>query len=317
MNTCIEERRLAYRPELRIQLEPRIQVEQLFARTGRTYRRGAARIWYKRRIEPQILKFGLQAAGLYRRGLRNALDPVVRTLRLRFANLPAAFDGFQLLHVSDFHIDGNAALADRVCSLLSGLNPDLCVFTGDYRFDVMGRSDCVYAPMRQIVESISAKHGIFGVLGNHDVSDIAFGLEEMGVRMLVNEAAPVREGNDCVWIAGIDDPFDYRCDDLPSALADAPANAFQILLAHTPDRIKQAARRGVNLYLCGHTHAGQIRLPVIGSIKHNSKTSRKFSFGHWDYEGMQGYTTAGIGCSALPVRYNCRPELVMIELLAA
>lgn len=308
MNTCTEERGLAER------LEPRIQVEQLFARTGRTYRRSAAGIWYKRRIEPPILKFCLQAAGLYGRGLRNALNPAVRTVRLRFANLPATFDGFQLLHVSDFHIDGNEALADGTCSLLSGLKPDLCVFTGDYRFDVAGPCESVYAPMRKIVASISAKHGVLGILGNHDISDMASGLEEAGVRMLVNEAIQVRQRNDSLWVAGIDDSFDYRCDDLPAALANVPAKAFKILLAHTPDRIQEAAGCGVDLYLCGHTHAGQIRIPLIGSIKHNSKTPRKFSFGHWNYEGMQGYTTAGIGCSALPVRYNCPPEVVLIEL---
>lgn len=309
MNTCIEGQRLAER------LAPRIQVEELFARTGRTYRRSAARIWYKRRVEPKILKLGLQAAGLYGRGVRNALTPVVRGLRLKFPNLPPAFDGFQLLHISDFHIDGNEALADRICTLAGRLRPDLCVFTGDYRFDVSGPSDGVYEPMRRIIESISAKHGIAAILGNHDVSDIAFGLEELGVRMLVNEAIEIRQRNDSVWVAGIDDPFDYRCDELPGALVDIPGNAFKILLAHTPDRLKEAALRGVDLYLCGHTHAGQIRLPMIGSIKHNSKTPREFSFGHWGYERMQGYTTAGVGCSALPVRYYCPPELVLIELI--
>lgn len=304
----MEERPLAER------LEPRIRVEKLFAESGRTYRRSKLDIWFKRRIEPRILKFGLQAMGLYRRGVENALSPVLRRLVLRLAKLPAAFDGFRLLHLSDFHIDENEPLAGRIVSLVSGLEADLCVFTGDYRFDVKGPCGAVYEPMRRVVASIRSGDGILGVLGNHDAAEIAFALEEMGVRMLVNEAVEIRRRGESIWVAGIDDPFDYRCDDLPAALANVPEDAFQILLAHTPDRYEQAARRGVNLYLCGHTHAGQIRLPLVGSIKHNSKTPREYSFGHWAARQMQGYTTAGIGCSALPVRYNCPPEAVLIEL---
>jgi len=310
-NECIEERSLTER------LEPRIRVEKLFAESGRTYRRSKLDLWYKRRIEPRILKFGLQAVGLYERGVENALTPVLRRVRLRFRNLPAAFEGFEILHLSDFHIDENEPLAERIASLVSGLKPDLCVFTGDYRFDVKGPCDAVYPPMRTVVASIRSEHGILGVLGNHDAAEMAFALEEIGVRMLVNEAVEIRRRKESVWLAGIDDPFDYRCDDLPVALANVPDDAFKILLAHTPDRFEHAARLGVDLYLCGHTHAGQIRLPLIGSIKHNSKTPREYSFGHWVARQMQGYTTAGIGCSALPIRYNCPPEAVLIELSRA
>jgi uncharacterized protein len=308
MNKCLEERSLAER------LEPRIQVEKLFARTGRTYRRGRLHNWYKRRVEPEILKFGLQACGLYGRGVKNALEPIIRTLHLRFPDLPPAFDGFRILHLSDFHIDGNEALARVLISCLHGLRPDVCVLTGDYRFDVQGPCGSVYPPMRGILSSISSRHGILGILGNHDAAEIAFALEDMGVRMLVNEAVEIRERNESLWLAGIDDPFDYRCDDLEAALANLPAAAFKILLAHTPDRYKQAAGAGVHLYLCGHTHAGQIRVPFLGSIKHNSKSPRAYSYGHWTYRQMQAYTTAGVGCSALHVRYHCPPELVMIEL---
>jgi predicted MPP superfamily phosphohydrolase len=310
MNRCLEERSLAER------LEPRIQVEKRFAETGRTYRRGRLNIWYKRRVEPRILKFGLQATGVYQRGVRNALAPIIRTLQLRFPDLPPAFDGFRILHLSDFHIDGNEALAQRLISRLSGLRPDVCVLTGDYRFDIRGPCAGVYAPMRSIVSSISSQHGILGVLGNHDAAEIAFALEGMGVRMLVNEAVEIRQRSESLWLAGIDDPFDYRCDDLGAALAEVPSKAFKILLAHTPDRYEQAAGAGVHLYLCGHTHAGQIRFPLLGSIKHNSKSPREYSFGHWTHGQMQGYTTAGVGCSALRVRYHCPPELVMIELAA-
>jgi uncharacterized protein len=319
MTVCTEESSLecAGRKEALAQrLERRLAVETYFERSHRTYRKGRARLWFDRVLTPIVLKLGLQATGLYGRGVRNALSPAVRTLRLSFAGLPAAFDGFQILHLSDFHIDGNDALADSLIPVLARLEPDLCVFTGDYRFDITGSSDLVYPAMRRIISSISSKHGMVGVLGNHDAATIAYALEEMGVRMLVNEAVEVRERAESLWIAGIDDPFDYRSDDLPAALAGIPPGAFRILLAHSPECYEEAAECGVDLYLCGHTHAGQIRFPWVGSLKHNSKVPRAYSFGHWTHAQMHGYTTAGVGCSSLPVRFNCPPEIVLIELAA-
>jgi predicted MPP superfamily phosphohydrolase len=292
----------------------RIEVENSFSRTRRTYRKSCLELWCDRQVVPRLLKMGLQATGLYARGVKNALTPVVRTLCLTFDNLPAAFDGFQILHLSDFHIDGNSALADRLVSAISGLRPDLCVLTGDYRFETRGPSDGVYPPMRSILSSISSKHGVFGILGNHDAAEIAFALKEMGVGMLVNEAVQIGNGSSSFWLAGVDDPFDYRCDDLPGALSAVPPEAFKILLAHTPDLYEDAAGRAVDLYLCGHTHAGQIRFPLIGALHHNSKTSRTYAYGHWTRKQMQGYTTSGVGCSGLSVRFNCSPEIAWIEL---
>lgn len=303
--------------ELAERLRPRREVEQLFASTGRTFRRNHVQLWYHDAVEPRLLKAGLQAAGLYRRGVENALGPVVRQLRLYFEALPAAFDGFRILHLSDFHIDGNEALAARLSELLAGLNADLCVLTGDYRFEVHGPCDAAYPLMRSILANVWASSGIAGILGNHDAAEIAFALEEMDVRMLVNESLEIRRGSSSLWLVGTDDSFDYRCDDLDGALAGVPADAFKILLAHSPDLYAKAASRGIDLYLCGHTHAGQIRLPVIGSLRHNAKVPREYSYGYWRHGKMQAYTTAGVGCSGVRVRYNCPPEAVLIELRAA
>ena len=308
MSPSIQERSLGDR------LKRRIEIESSFARTGRTYRKSCLELWCDRHVVPRLLKVALQATGLYARGVKNALAPVVRTLCLDFDNLPAAFNGFQILHLSDFHIDRSSALADRLVSAISGLRPDLCVLTGDYRFETQGPSHGVYPPMRAIVSSISSKHGVFGILGNHDAAEIAFALEEMGVRLLVNEAVRVENGSSSLWLAGVDDPFDYRCDDLPGALSVVPSEAFKILLAHTPDLYEEAAGRAVDLYLCGHTHAGQIRFPLIGAVHRNSKAPRTYAYGHWTRKQMHGYTTSGVGCSGLSVRFNCPPEVALIEL---
>jgi uncharacterized protein len=310
MTNSLEERSLSER------LQSRIEVEQHYARIGHTLRHGPVARAFERKIERPLLRLGLKAASLYEQGMRNALAVSTTRIRLSFPNLPPAFEGFQILQISDFHIDGVDGLAEALEQALSNLpvEPDLCVFTGDYRFEDLGDCQAVYPRMRKVVHSIRAKHGIYGILGNHDAAEMAFALEEFGVRMLVNDAAEIERANGTLWLLGVDDKFDYRCDDLPAALAGVPPQAFKILLSHSPELYKEASREGIQLYLTGHTHAGQIRLPGIGALKHNARCPRRMAFGAWRHRGMQGYTSAGVGCSGLPVRFHCRPELVLIEL---
>lgn len=296
-------------------LEPRIAVEQEFARLGHSYRHGHLYRAFEHRVIRPSIKLALHCAGLYSRGVQNALQPVVRELRLGFPNLPHAFEGFRILQISDLHIDGTEGLADALSCALSSVEADVCVLTGDYRFEDFGPCDEVYPRMETILRSISARHGIYGILGNHDTAELAFALEEMGVQMLINDATQIsRAGNPSLWLVGVDDPFDFRCDDLTGALSGVPGNGFKVLLAHAPELYEQAADSGIDLYLSGHTHAGQIRFPVIGAIRKNAKCPRSYAFGHWTHGGMQGYTSAGAGCSSLPVRFNCPPEVVLIEL---
>ena len=305
---------VAARATLAERLQPRIAVEQHFARIGHTYRHGKAFRFFDHKIMRPGLEVGLRAVGLYKIGRRNSLNPRIREITLRYPNLPAAFDGFRLLQLSDFHIDGVDGLAETLADILAGIQSDLCVFTGDYRFEDRGPFQEVYPRMRKVINAITAKRGIWGILGNHDSAEIAFGLEALGVHMLVNESSEIRQGADSLWLAGVDDPFDYRCDDLDAALAGVPESRFKILLAHAPEVYKKAAEFRVDLYLSGHTHAGQIRLPVIGSLKHNSHCPKEFSHGLWKHAGMTGYTTSGVGCSSVPVRFHCPPEIVIFTL---
>jgi uncharacterized protein len=309
-NCTLEERSLAER------LQPRLEVEQRYARLGHTLRHGPFARIFEHKVQRPLLKFGLGAIGLYERGVGNALAISTTKVRLSFPDLPPAFEGFKILQLSDFHIDGVDGLAEAIEQALSAFEaePDVCVFTGDYRFEDSGDCRALYPRMRKVVRSIRAKHGIYGILGNHDAAEIAFALDEFGVRMLVNEAAEIERAGSALWFIGVDDKFDYRCDDLPAALAGVPPQAFKILLSHSPELYQQAAAQGVQLYLTGHTHAGQIRLPGIGALKHNAHCPRRMAFGAWRHHGMQGYTTAGVGCSSLPIRFYCPPELVLIEL---
>jgi predicted MPP superfamily phosphohydrolase len=250
----------------------------------------------------------------YSRGIRNALQPVVQHLELEFENLPQNLHGFRLLHLADLHIDGVNGLAEIVADRVAALPADLCVMTGDYRFAMEGPCDAVYSGMATVLSGVRTEHGVLAILGNHDESDIAVELETLGVRMLINEAVEITRGGDRLWVIGVDDPHHYGCDDLKSALESVPADAFKVILAHSPEMYEEAAAAEIHLYLCGHTHAGQIRLPGIGGPLTNADCPRAYTHGRWQHRGMLGYTSAGVGCSLLPVRYNCPPEIALIEL---
>jgi uncharacterized protein len=264
-----------------------------------------------------LLDMGLWATGLRGRGERNALTPVLKHLRLTFHTLPDAFHGFRILHLSDLHIDGLTGLAERVADSLQALEVDLCVLTGDYRFLTRGSCQEVYPRMACLLAQVNTRHGMIGILGNHDVAEMVPEFEGMGVKMLLNTAVEIRRDRQSLWIVGVDDPHYYGCDDLPGALRGVPSDAFKVLLVHTPELLAEAHHHGIHLYLCGHTHGGQIRLPFVGPVITHANCPRKYVRGAWQYGTVKGYTSPGVGCSGVPARFLCPPELVLIELCQA
>ncbi len=266
----------------------------------------------------RIAKWGLKALGLYQRGLRNACHIKLREVRFAYPDLDPELDGFRILHLSDFHYpreDGDFAEAAR--HLLEGLEANLCVMTGDYRFGYFGPLGNVHEKLRDALAGVTAPLGACAVLGNHDLSETVPALESIGVRPLVNEGVLLTHGSAHLWIAGTDDPHRFECDNIGLAMDGAPEDAFRIALVHSPECIPEAESLGAHLYLCGHTHGGQICLPFFGAIHTNARCDARYSLGPWQYRGMHGYTTAGLGTTDLPVRYNCPPEAVRITLARA
>jgi uncharacterized protein len=261
-----------------------------------------------------LLRTTLKLTGLLSRGERNALNPVVREICFSFDDLPEGFCGYKLLHLSDLHADSLPGFSEAVVERLHHLQADLCVLTGDYRFEIYGPCHNVYYHMEKILAQVNARDGIVGILGNHDFMEEVPALELMGVKMLVNEAFAIHRGPEALWLIGLDDPHYYGCDDLPGALRGVPPEAFKILLVHTPEMIEEAEAVGIQLYLCGHTHGGQICLPGLGPLMVNANCPRQYTRGVWQYARIQGYTSAGVGASLLPVRFFCPPEIGLIEL---
>jgi uncharacterized protein len=155
---------------------------------------------------------------------------------------------------------------------------------------------------------------VFGVLGNHDTIRMVPGLEQMAIRVLLNESEAILRGNERIHLAGIDDAHFYRVDNIEKSAAGIPDGAFSILLSHTPEIYRQAAHAGFRLLLSGHTHGGQICLPGSIPITLDSSLPRRFGSGAWRYHAMIGYTSVGAGSSIVPVRINCRPEITLHRL---
>jgi len=276
---------------------------------------GSGKVWFHIehiRTLHRIIRNTLKAAGLYWLGHRNALAVQVNSQVLPCPDLPEAFDGFRLLHISDTHIDGNPELIDLLIRLVEPLKYDVCVITGDFR---EGTFEDYMTPARRMVElRRHIKTDTFAVLGNHDAIEMVPTLEEGGIRMLLNEHVVLEHNGATLWLSGVDDPHYYETDNLDKALEGVPEDSFKILLAHSPEICRKAAFAGINLYLCGHTHAGQICLPGGRPLLTNSKCPREYHVGLWHFEEMTGYTSRGAGTSSVAVRFNCPPEITVHTL---
>lgn len=132
--------------------------------------------------------------------------------------------------------------------------------------------------------------------------------------MLVNDSWKLEKDGQALWLVGIDDPHYYKVEDLAMAFRKVDAQGCCIFLAHSPEACHSAAAYSPGLYLCGHTHAGQIRLPGRGPLITNSRAPRYTAEGRWLVKGMQGYTNRGVGASGVPLRFNCPGEITIITL---
>lgn len=260
--------------------------------------------------------FFLHFSGLYERGRQNANKLRVRQVKIKIDNLPAAFEGYRLLVMSDFHIDGKNNITPVLCRMLPGLKAEACCLLGDYRWALSDNSEQTIKLMAKVLKQIQVRDGIFGILGNHDDEELMDNLGAIGVTVLRNQSVPIQQQGERLWFVGVDDPHSFHADDLCQALNKVPRHDIKILLVHSPDIVKKAARSGINLYLCGHTHGGQICLKYYGPLIINSRAPRRFGWGKWHYNDMVGYTSNGVGTASLPVRFNCPPEILVITLAA-
>ena len=258
--------------------------------------------------------FGLKLANLYQRGRANAQDIQVEEHELFFAELPDAFDGYRILHLTDLHIDSLPGIEDAISQRVAPLHYDVCVLTGDYRFRAFGSYGTeVSLPMQQIMSQVYARDGIYATLGNHDTHEAVEMLEEMNIQVLANEHVTLRRDSAHITLTGIDDPHYYYTPRAVKALQQSEPG-FKIALVHSPELYQEAAAHQYNLYLCGHTHGGQICLPTGTPILKNLQKGHHLVQGLWHEQQMVGYTSRGCGVSGIPVRFFSRGEITVFTL---
>jgi hypothetical protein len=254
----------------------------------------------------------LRLTGLYWRGQKNTERIEIRHNYIVGKDVPLNFEGFTILHLSDLHADMNRGATLRLIELLREVQYDICVLTGDYRGQTYGPFDAALEGVAQVRTHL--KELVYGVLGNHDTIRMVPGLEEIGIRMLLNESETIVRDDQRIHLAGIDDAHYYRADNIEKTASGIPHGEFSILLSHTPEIYRQAAHAGFRLLLSGHTHGGQVCLPGSIPVTLDSVLPRRMGSGPWKYHQMAGYTSVGVGSSIVPVRFNCPPEITLHHL---
>ena len=242
-------------------------------------------------------------------------DPEITETDIWLPRLPEAYNGVRIVHLTDLHHSLFTPLEDieRAIHLANLLHPDVVALTGDY----VTLSPSYIWPVARALGKVRAPWGVFAVLGNHDfqvdADEITRALRAQRIRVLRNSHFALRARASTLWVLGVDDLW-WRADDLAAALRSVPARDPKILLCHNPVGIRQAAEHGIDLVLSGHTHGGQVRLPVVGSVYGRSKLGERFVEGWNRLNGTQIYVSRGIGKVLLPVRLGCPPEIACLRL---
>lgn len=259
-------------------------------------------------------------AGLVVVGYAQAVGPLQRrTVRLAFADLPPAFDGYRVALVADLHTGPftREARLRRIARALVDFDPDLVVIAGDLVDDAPQFVPKVARGLRDL----RAPDGVYAVLGNHEMyaraADSLVGRTDLPFRLLVNEAVRIERPGTSLAIVGLGEAHAYRPELLPdwdAALRDVRPGDFRIAVSHRQAAFAEARRRGVPLTLAGHSHGGQ-----VGSRSLNWSLSGLFvrwAMGCYREGASALYVTTGAGFWILPVRLGLPPEVVLVELQA-
>ncbi|MCK4668087.1 metallophosphoesterase [Candidatus Dependentiae bacterium] len=238
----------------------------------------------------------------------------VNEFSLRTSRL-AEEESFTILHLSDLHLREFGRREQRLVDYLDGVTPDVIIITGDFIEDF----SALYK-FEKIFRSMKSKFGVFGVLGNNDYGLSANGarvktleafLKDMNITILRNQSIII--GNQ-IRLVGVDDPH-RGYDNMVKAFREvAKSDKLRIVLTHSPETVDFLLSRQPDLILTGHTHGGQVALPIFGPVFLNIKKGFKINAGLNYFNNIPVYLSKGIGTTLFPIRFNCRPELTLITL---
>ena len=240
---------------------------------------------------------------------------LVNHYKIQVSNLPISFQDFTIVHLTDLHYGllVPEAVIKWVVNKANTLQKDVIVCTGDYVHEnnATGQIDQVWP----ILSQLSAPLGVYSVLGNHDhwadTERSLYWLQKSG-QDLRHKAIPIKRNGQQIWLGGTGD---YWEDDLliDSVFKEASSNDCKILLAHNPDTADTEFNTHIDLFLCGHTHGGQVRIPFYGApiLPVNNKS---YTSGYIKTDKTALFISRGIGWAHLPIRFNCPPEIAVLHL---
>jgi predicted MPP superfamily phosphohydrolase len=265
---------------------------------------------------------GVAAVGIDSLAIEPNLPHVVR-LEIPLRRWPEHLDGFTIALLSDFHYDRYFSIhpLKSAIGIVNDLKPDLIVLTGDFvSLPLFKEKDKTVAdhaePCAELLKQMHATHGLWAVLGNHDAfSDpdrVTDALRTQGIQVLVNQSAPIETNGARFWLAGVNDVLGEHAD-LDATLDGIPKDEATVLLAHEPDYADYVKDFPVDLQLSGHSHGGQVRVPLV-PVFYLPELGRKYVKGLFHVGPLTLYTNIGLGTVAFPVRLNCPPEITLITV---
>ena len=222
--------------------------------------------------------------------------------------------------VSDLHIGSpytGVKKLDRVVDAINAGRPDVVLLLGD--FVIQGVIGGRFVPPERIAQGLGrlrAPLGVYAVLGNHDwwldAPRVERALQSAGIAVVEDSAVPIHGGEQVFWLAGVSDYMEGR-HDVQRALAAVTGDEPVIAMTHNPD-IFPAIPPRVCLTIAGHTHGGQVALPVLGRPVVPSKFGERYAVGKIHEHGKELFVTSGVGTSIIPVRFRVPPEIVFLRV---
>jgi predicted MPP superfamily phosphohydrolase len=253
---------------------------------------------------------------------------VLERVEIRLRRLPEAFDGFTIAQLSDIHFlefTGRDHLESAV-ETVQRQRPDLVLLTGDFvsvplfhTALTLSKAARVAEPCAEVLAALEAPFGSIATLGNHDhytgPEIVTSALQHHGIQVLRKASMPLERDGARIWLVGAEDALFHGFD--PAALLRGiPSSETTILALHEPDPADLAARYAIDLQLSGHSHGGQVRLPLIGAPV-LPELARKYPMGLYRIRNLQLYTNRGLGVIGVPFRLKCPPEITLITLRKA
>jgi hypothetical protein len=239
----------------------------------------------------------------------------VRRITIALPTLPSGLEGTTILLVSDIHVGRYVSPeeARRRLAPARRLRADLIVCTGD----VATYGDQRLRQAIAVLDETMPRGPRYACLGNHErwINErvATEELKAAGFDVLNNENRRVTVRGGELWLAGVNDPH-TRADDLKAALDGVPDDWFSILLSHSPDIVNEASARGADLMLSGHTHGGQVVIPLIGPTSGASRYGPRYASGVFRVRGTTMFVTRGVGEVVVPMRMYCDPEIALLTL---